>query len=568
MIKTILKHYKENTLTEFSLNLTKKENLILRKYLFTLSDKKAQRAIRHLCSESYIFFINLFLWLHHPTAKNDKVRPFILYDFQVDQLIDNDECLEVGKSQVIVKTREMGLSWTQLAWVFHRWKFRHDETFLLGSRVELLVDNKGDMKALMQKLDFLENDHPKYLKLRGFKKNRRFLSMYNPETNSSITGTSTNGELGRGGRYTMVLLDEVASMEKGRSILAALVSVSPYVCYLSTVKGTDNIFYDLAHNPAHSQIRHHWTKHPVYSQGLEYIDGKPTSPWYESRCLAIGDPIIIAREIDMNFQTSSYQFFSQELIDTLLREIQPPIWAGEIVTIKNRQELLQSKNGMTKIWEYTQSRHKYVIGCDISMGSGASNSSASVVNMHSGEKVCELTSPILKPHQFAKAVIDLAKYYNDALIIPESNGPGLSFISELLSEKYFNIYNYTAPDKISNKASKTLGWHSNKDEKYSLFFNYQKALRKKLFINKSKYAISELSQYEYSNRGDLEHVGSRMQDPTGARSNHGDRVIADALACKYFLEMQYPQVKESREVDPTTPIGRILAKKEKKVKKW
>ena len=44
----------------------------------------------------------------------------------------------------------------------------------------------------------------------------------------------------------------------------------------------------------------------------------------------------------------------------------------------------------------------------------------------------------------------------------------------------------------------------------------------------------------------MEHSREDMDDPTGARVNHGDRVIADALAWKMMKEFYRPQREQEK----------------------
>ena len=68
--------------------------------------------------------------------------------------------------------------------------------------------------------------------------------------------------------------------------------------------------------------------------------------------------------------------------------------------------------------------------------------------------------------------------------------------------------------------------------------------------------MKECLDYVYVPGSDIvEHqqaVGTKDQDPSGARSNHGDRVIADDLACKGLKECG-PVREEEYEFEP--PVG-------------
>jgi hypothetical protein len=60
---------------------------------------------------------------------------------------------------------------------------------------------------------------------------------------------------------------------------------------------------------------------------------------------------------------------------------------------------------------------------------------------------------------------------------------------------------------------------------------YAVALRNGEFINRSIEALRELGEYVHMPNGDITHIkGHNQLDPTACGENHGDIVIADALA--------------------------------------
>lgn len=91
--------------------------------------------------------------------------------------------------------------------------------------------------------------------------------------------------------------------------------------------------------------------------------------------------------------------------------------------------------------------------------------------------------------------------------------------------------------------------------------NYRKVLGKD-FINRSKEALEECKQYVFLPSGKIEHSTTQnSEDPTDKKSNHGDRVIADALAAKLVT-------KSERSSSPKRPEPRrgTLAYRKKKAR--
>ncbi len=67
---------------------------------------------------------------------------------------------------------------------------------------------------------------------------------------------------------------------------------------------------------------------------------------------------------------------------------------------------------------------------------------------------------------------------------------------------------------------------------------YKSALRDGDFLNLSELALEECLLFQMSDDGRrVDHTGSlTCDDPSGAGVNHGDRVIADALAWKLAMK--------------------------------
>ena len=86
---------------------------------------------------------------------------------------------------------------------------------------------------------------------------------------------------------------------------------------------------------------------------------------------------------------------------------------------------------------------------------------------------------------------------------------------------YRNIY-YRANEQLLNPTgpAEIPGWYSTPATKLALLSEYRSALHNREYVNRSESALGEQGGEASPN------------DPSGARLNHGDQTIADALACK------------------------------------
>jgi hypothetical protein len=114
---------------------------------------------------------------------------------------------------------------------------------------------------------------------------------------------------------------------------------------------------------------------------------------------------------------------------------------------------------------------------------------------------------------------------------------------------------------ITKKVTEYPGWHSTTDDKTELLGEYRRVLASGEFVNRSREAIAECRSYVVATNGVPCHSAALDDsDPTGARDNHGDRVIADALCVRGMREVS-PKVIEHREAFPPSSFGWRMEKR-------
>jgi hypothetical protein len=277
------------------------------------------------------------------------------------------------------------------------------------------------------------------------------------------------------------------------------------------------------------------------------------SPWYVSRCLrARMTPRKIAQEYDRDYGGSSSRFFRAGLIEDLLTRTRRPLTQGDIICdleLLEVEKFTKQKNGRLKLWvelagadpnRLRPPRGEYVLGIDVATGQGgkmSSNSVISIIDRMTGTKVGEFATPNLKPEQLAEHAVALAKWFatqdgRPSYMIWEGNGPGGSFRNRILESQFRNFYFRTPLKTTKKKPTKEPGWWSGKDQKRELLSKYRHSLTERYFENLSEKALEECTCYIEDTGGKVTFVAgeSDEDDPANDGENHGDRVIADALA--------------------------------------
>lgn len=544
-------------------------NLRFREALIELAqdDEEMQDALWIMCARDPVFFVNSFMWTYDP-RKNPPIIPFVLYPYQVVGLLELVK--SVNKEDVFIeKSRDMGASWVMLAVVFWLFLFHDAQSILLLSRKEDLVDKKGDPDAMFSKLDMCLEKLPAWMKPAM---ERRKLHLENLDNKSVVSGDSTTGDAGRGGRRGVVVCDEFASVPEGSEVLKSTRDVTRSRWFNSTPKGTGNAFYDLRLTDI-KRLCFHWTLHPEKAHGLYYKDGKPHSVWYDRQCKRAAHPMEIAQELDIDYMGSDFQFFTRDLVDDLLANTFNPMLVGRIKFdhMTAFPEGFESTGaGRWQFWiavdEYGRPpMDEYIVAADIAAGTGASNSAISIGSAVTGQKVAEYANPNIAPSDLALEAVAAARLFRNtgeepAKLIWESNGPGQVFGRTVGGLGFKKIY-YRSDDKSGTRTD-IAGWHSTVEEKLTLYTEYRKQLKSRYFINPSWEAIRELREIIYFPNGSVGHVKTNNStDPSGARSNHADRCTADALLSKMMASRRIREAEDKIKT-PTqdTVMGRRLAR--------
>jgi hypothetical protein len=248
---------------------------------------RAREIVR--CASDPVYFMATYGTIYEARPKGDEEDrpgvgfvPFVPYPFQIEA-IDWFEQRMRAKGRLadglVVKSRDMGLSNIAVFWLAWRWLFTEPFQARLLSRKEDLVDAKGDPDSLMWKLDTFLRGLPDWLFKAGtgggkeqfeWRKHRTKLRLRNPRNGNAIQGESTQQNAGRGGRASVVILDEAAFIPNLGRIWTGLRASTNHRIAISTVsleQGHD--FYNLHHGKEGyekpSILEVPWNAHPYHN---------------------------------------------------------------------------------------------------------------------------------------------------------------------------------------------------------------------------------------------------------------------------------------------------------------
>ena len=288
---------------------------------------------------------------------------------------------------------------------------------------------------------------------------------------------------------------------------------------------------------------------------------------------------------------STDMFFQFGLLEKLRNKVHEPYYQGDVnFTLDENGYIYDTwfepggQNSILSWWGVLKNGrpfqgHNYVVGCDISRGTGTSNSVNAVLNVNTNEIEGLLVTPFLKIPEFAEKSVALCEWIGGnipPLLIWEENGAS-EFFDRVDELGYYNLY--VKQDRLGkkNKSGNKYGWRSTSGPngtKVEIFNSLDSALHEGL---KEKPNFSPLYLYDTQTINEMESyvwfegkidIGpAAMQTETsGAKASHGDRGTAVAIANKGREQQQPGTGQESRFYSENSWAARREAKDRKEEK--
>jgi hypothetical protein len=188
----------------------------------------------------------------------------------------------------------MGLSWTSIGLACSLCLFNKEMVIGFGSRKEEYVDSTGDPKALFWKARKFVETLPVEFRGGWNAKNTCALYARGVSGNWAVIKGEAGDNIGRGDRTTLYFVDESAFLQRPLLIDAALSQTTRCRIDLSSVNGMANPFAQKRHGGKIPVFTFHWRSDP-----------RKDDEWYRKECEKIDNPVIVAQELDLNYNASA-----------------------------------------------------------------------------------------------------------------------------------------------------------------------------------------------------------------------------------------------------------------------
>ena len=363
-----------------------------------------------------IHFFKKYCYISHP--QRGKIL-FNLYPFQEKAL----KLIGDNPYSIILKSRQLGISTLSAGFALWLMLFHENKT------VMALATTQATARNLVQKVQFMYENLPSWMKVEAVENNRLSLKLKN---SSRILAKSSSPDAARSEAVSLLIIDEAAFVENVAETWASAqqtLATGGGAIVLSTPNGTGNWFHQMWAKAESSQndflpIKLPWYLHPERDQA-----------WRDKQDELLGDPRLAAQECDCDFSTSGNTVFYGEHLDFLMQ-----------TTIKEPVEKRGTDGGLW-IWEYPDYTKDYVITADVARGDGVDFSTAHVMDVETNVQVAEYKGQ-LATKDFGNFLVGLATEFNQALLVIENASIGWAAIQQVIERNYPKLY-YTPKNEGS-----------------------------------------------------------------------------------------------------------------------
>lgn len=402
------------------------------------------------CSESCMYFVHNYCNIYDSVSS--RWIPFHLWPLQARSLRD----LQRERLVIILKARQLGMTWLVLSYVLWECLFQPVATSLVFSRRE------EEAKQLLERMRGIYMRLPRWAQAKAVMKDNA--TQWKLSNSSTVHGFPTTA--GDSYTATIAMVDEADLVPDLGDLMTAVkptIDAGGKMILLSrSNKALPNSAFKRIYRGAISGAN---TWYPIFLPWNSRPDRSPE--WYTEQRNDVMARTGAVDDLWQQYPETAVQALSPNTLDKRI----PPQWVEQCFIEK--AEPLDIKGPdlpFLTIYEEPQPDRKYVLGADPAEGNPSSDdSSAHVLDKITGVEVACLCGKI-EPSTFAEYIDILARYYNRAPLMVERNNHGHAVIAWLIEHSDLDIY---------AGSDGNYGWLTTTRSKAAMYANAADSFREK-----------------------------------------------------------------------------------------
>lgn len=253
------------------------------------------------------------------------------------------------------------------------------------------------------------------------------------------------------------------------------------------------------------------------------------------------------------FKMSGKLFFDKNGLEK--QESKVPISTGEIALVDNMYTFRELPTGRIKIYAYPVQGDTYVVAGDTSEAVGNDEAGLLVLNKRTNETVAVVVGQV-PPEDIANLGVDLAEFYNKAVLAIENRGYGYA-ANQTAYRRYGNVYRKVITRKGTIERTQDLGFNTNSVTRPEMLSR----MAEEVSINSTKLVDKDLIDECYTFVNKFDKYGN-FQKTEAATSKQDGLVICRAIAGQVRYEQPHKPVVSTRRI-PSKARNSVPLKRKK-----
>ena len=437
-----------------------------------------------LIKKSFSYFLNEYARVDIPGLGTIKMNPYYFQTEMAKQIMDY-------RKIVLDKTRQCGIS--TIFSIYALWRAH----FFKAEMIDVVSIKQSKAQDFVKKIFATLNNLPDWMKTPIKYQNQQRITFDHGSSTSTILSESQSENAGRGDSLSVLILDEVAFYQSDKMVRGIVASAQPtlnktggQLVLISTpngVSGKGGYYYEqvvAARSGMDKSAKYleidwwevpddlriqgpkkgyndildnaikegYYYKKNVKAKFQEYFkpierDRYMDNDWLKAAFNDLG-ATTYRQEILHDFIVGGDKVFSEEILTNVEEGIQEP---------KFKDKLGNSEYEGLWIWKKPIPGHRYILGADISTGTGSDYSSIEIIDVEEYEQVAEYKGFMSTPN-FSRFLKKIALYYNEAYVVIECNSIGEAVFNGVYyseNDPYNNVYKQK---KTKNGITRMTGW--------------------------------------------------------------------------------------------------------------
>lgn len=465
---------------------------------------RLHREIRK-CRRFPLYFLHRYAHIFDATA--GAWLPFHLWPMQADALRELDR----HRLAIILKARQLGMTWLTVGYALWNMLFRPAATVLLFS--------KRDDEAVKMLNVMLKEMHarlPAFLQCaEGAMDSKHEWELAN---GSRAKAFPTTG--GRSYTASLVIVDEADYIPNLNGLLGAVKPTIDAGGQLVLLSTSDKSKPESAFKKIYRAAKAGANRYRPLFYAWKERPGR-TTEWYEEQRRDILSATGSADDLHERYPATDIEALSARTLDKRL----PPQWLDQCFVERNG--LIPLPDGAPslpglEVFAPPHSGGRYVLAADPAEGNPCSDDSAmEVIDLLTGEEMASLAGRF-QPSVFAAYIDQLGRWYNNAPVLVERNNHGHAVL--LWLAEHSRLVRLVGLDSRE-------GWLTTSHSKAMMWSLTGDALREKATVLHSFATRMQLGSIE----------GGTLRAPVG---EHDDRAVAFGLCCVAFMLGRLPRQNE------------------------